>query len=84
MLNKGEKGKQETLSPRNSQSRHYKKAFSGVPTQKSSAHRAVASAEQKTAEAPGHALCSEPAVQAAQGHGGNSKAHFLHPNINSG
>lgn len=60
------------------------KAFSSVTTQKSFAHRAIASAEQKIAEAPGHPLCSEPAIQAAQGHGSNLKAHFLHPNIMSG
>ena len=81
MLNKGKKGKHETLCPSNIQSRHREKALSGVTTQKSFAHRAIASAEQKIAEAPGHPLCSEPAVQAAQGHGSNLKARFLHPNM---
>lgn len=76
MLNKGTKGKHETLCPRNSQSRHCEKAFSAVPTQKSFAPRALASAEQKSAEAPGHPLCSDPAVQAARGHGGHLKSPF--------
>lgn len=39
---------------------------------------------KKTAETPGRPLCSEPAAQAAQGHGSNLKACFLHPNIMSG
>lgn len=83
MLNKGNKGKHETLHPCNIQSRHGEKAFSGVKPQPF-AHRAKASAEQKTAETPGRPLCSEPAAQAAQGHGSNLKACFLHPNIMSG
>lgn len=84
MLNKGKKRKREMLCPSNVQSRHQEKAFRGVTTHKSFAHRAIASAEQKTAEAPGHPLCSEPAVQAAQGHSSNLKARSLHPNIMSG
>lgn len=81
MLNKG---KHETLCPSNIQSRHPEKAFSGVTTRKSFAHRATASAEQKPAEAPGHPLCSDPAAQAAQGPCSNLKARFLHPNVMSG
>lgn len=49
------------------------------------AHRAIDSAEEKIAEAPGHPLVLNQKHRLHRDiHGSNLKAHFLRPNMMSG